>query len=203
MTMAEPSEPPVRRPRGRPVEVDASRLAEIALALFIEHGYDESSMDDVAAAAGVSRRTLFRYFTSKSDMVWGGTDEAVDRVRARLAASPADEPPIEAIRSAYMHSVTFDPALLPITRQRLRLISTHPALRAAGVERTDVAVVIIREFLAERSGVSPHDLAPLVAAYAISAAANAALYWWAEFGDGEPQVVVGEVLDRVDRGFVD
>jgi hypothetical protein len=66
-----------------------------------------------------------------------------------------------------------------------------------------VAVVIIREFLAERSGVSPHDLAPLVAAYAISAAANAALYWWAEFGDGEPQLVVGEVLDRVDRGFVD
>jgi AcrR family transcriptional regulator len=191
------------RRRGRPVSTDPNELALIALRLFMERGFDSCSMDDVASAALVSRRTLFRYFPSKNDLVWGGASEAVERMRAGLAAAPSEEPALQAIRRVYVDMLTFPPQLIEVTRRRLLLIGQNPGLRAWGVGRTEPAIELIAEFIAARSAANPRDLAPRVAARAISAAADAALYWWAEFGDDEPQEVVGQVIDRIDRGLID
>lgn len=185
------------------MSTDPNELALVALRLFLERGFDACSMHDVASAAEVSRRTLFRYFPSKNDLVWGGADEAVERMRAGLAAAPAEEPAMAAIRRVYVDMLTFSPQLLEITRQRLRVIGSNPGLRAWGVGRTEPAIGLVAEFLAARTNAAPQDLAPQVAAHALAAAANAALYWWAEFGDGEPQTVVGQVIDRIGRGLID
>jgi Transcriptional regulator len=70
--MNSPEAEPVPRRRGRPADVDPDRVALLALRHFAEHGYETTTMDDIAALAGIGRRTLFRYFPSKPDLVWGG-----------------------------------------------------------------------------------------------------------------------------------
>jgi AcrR family transcriptional regulator len=62
--------PVVSRHRGRPVEIDREHLARVALGLFFERGFDNVSAAEIATAAGVSRRSLFRYFPTKVDLVW-------------------------------------------------------------------------------------------------------------------------------------
>lgn len=185
------------------MSTDPDELALVALKLFLERGFDSCSMDDVASAAQVSRRTLFRYFRSKNDLVWGGADEALERMRAGLATAPPEEPALQAIRRVYVDMLTFPPHLLEVTRRRLLLIGRNPVLRAWGVGRTEPAITLLTVFIAARSAADPRDLAPRVAAHTLAAAVDAALYWWAEFGDGDPQTVVGQVIDRIDRALID
>ena len=74
-----PAESAPRR-RGRPADVDPERVALLALRHFAADGYEATTMDDIAAIAGVGRRTLFRYFPSKPDLVWGGIEPVVERI---------------------------------------------------------------------------------------------------------------------------
>ena len=73
---AEPGRP------GRPPSTTHSDLEELCIALFVERGFDATSVDDIAAAAGIARRTFFRYYPSKADVVWGDFDAAVERMVA-------------------------------------------------------------------------------------------------------------------------
>src|SRR5580704_9262497 len=63
-----------------------SEIAEVALKLFIEHGYETVTIDDIAAAAGLSRRSVFRYFSTKEDIVVGKFDLIADDMLAELRA---------------------------------------------------------------------------------------------------------------------
>lgn len=189
------------RRRGRPLEVDPESIARVALSLFLERGFDETSLDDVAEAAQVSRRTLFRYFTSKRELVWGGSAEAIERMREALANAPETEPALDALRRAHVASVTFPAEVVEPTRQRLRLIAANAELRAWGATRTEGALELLAEFLARRTGREPDDLGPRVAAHAMSAAASAAIFWWAEHGQGDPAAVVDDVLRRLGPGL--
>ena len=71
------------------------------MAVFAEKGYDETTVEEVAAAAGVSRRTLFNYFKSKEDLALSGLSEQGERIGARFAASAADEDIWESLREAF------------------------------------------------------------------------------------------------------
>ena len=57
--------------QGRPPVTSRAELERIALDLFIRQGFTETTLDDIAAAAGIARRTFFGYFSSKNDVVWG------------------------------------------------------------------------------------------------------------------------------------
>jgi len=78
-----------------------SSLARTAIELFAAKGYDHTTFDEVAAAAHVSRRTLFNYFRNKEDLALSGLDEQGDLIAARLAARPADEDAWAALRAAF------------------------------------------------------------------------------------------------------
>ncbi|MFJ8364565.1 TetR/AcrR family transcriptional regulator [Streptomyces sp. NPDC093984] len=69
--------------------------------LFAAKGYDNTTLEEVAAAAGVSRRTLFNYFRNKEDLALSGLDEQGELIAARLAERPADEDPWAALRAAF------------------------------------------------------------------------------------------------------
>jgi AcrR family transcriptional regulator len=78
-----------------------SLLARTALNLFAAKGYDDTTLDEVAAAAGVSRRTLFNYFRNKEDLALSGLSEQGELIAARFAERPADEDPWTSLRVAF------------------------------------------------------------------------------------------------------
>jgi AcrR family transcriptional regulator len=78
-----------------------SLLAQTAIELFASKGYDNTTLDEVAAAAGVSRRTLFNYFRNKEDLALSGLSEQGELIAARFAERPADEDPWASLRAAF------------------------------------------------------------------------------------------------------
>src|SRR5487761_810471 len=75
-------------------------LEHIAFGLFATNGFEQTTIDDIAAAAGIGRRTFFRYFPSKNDIPWGMFELELERMRARLKACPAEVPLMDAVRVA-------------------------------------------------------------------------------------------------------
>lgn len=117
--------------RGRPPGTSARDLELIALRLFTERGYEETTVEQVAAHAGVSSRTLFRYFDSKPDVLRYQFDNEVQALRAALTKVPDDLPVMDAIRHAAVSVNSYRAEDVPELRQRINLISTVPALQAS------------------------------------------------------------------------
>src|SRR6202000_2416241 len=86
--------------RGRPPGTSRRTLALIALRLFAEQGFDETPIEQIAAEAGVSRRTFFRYFDSKASVLWGEFDSEVSVIREGVAKGPCFVPIVDDIRAA-------------------------------------------------------------------------------------------------------
>lgn len=82
------------------------RIAETGLGLFLEHGYEATTLDAIAAAADISRRTFFHYFESKEDILVAWESGAGEAFRDALDERPADEPPLEAMRNAMLTAIT-------------------------------------------------------------------------------------------------
>jgi AcrR family transcriptional regulator len=76
------------------------QITEAAIALFADRGFDGATVDDIAAAANVSRRTFFRYFARKEDVILAWKQETADELRRALAARPPEEAPLEAVQGA-------------------------------------------------------------------------------------------------------
>lgn len=183
------------RPTGRPRTIDPDAVSLTALRRFDEDGFDAVSMDDVAAAAGISRRSLFRLFPSKAALVWGGLDDFAARFTEALRARPATEPSGPALRAAYRIGATFPDDALEVTRHRLRVIRANPSLERGGEATVTALTGVIVQFVAERDGRPADDLAVTVRASAVAAAASAALTWWAVHGEGRPEQAIDRALD--------
>ncbi|MFF2621885.1 TetR family transcriptional regulator [Oerskovia jenensis] len=192
------SQTPARR--GRPATVDPARVAATALRLFTERGFGNVTMDDVASACGVGRRTLFRLFPSKAAMVWGGSGEARDAITEVLgASSPASlAEALDVVRVAFVASSTFPAAALEITRQRLSLIAADDELLAWGTSSIGTSAALVGEFLARAEGQHAPSLRAQSLAAACSAANFAALVWWAQSApERDPAEVVDEALSHL------
>src|SRR5207245_9584963 len=80
----------------------AADREEAALSLFNERGFDAVTIDDIASAADVSRRTFFRYFASKEDVILSDHPRRLDELQAALDRRPAEEPALTALRNAVL-----------------------------------------------------------------------------------------------------
>lgn len=193
--------PPAPRRRGRPTDVDPERIALLALRHFDEHGYEQTTMEDIARVAGVGRRTLFRYFPSKPALVWGGLEPVVGRMHIVLDSAADDEPVREVLARAVTESLTLSPEAEEATRRRLALMGTHPALIGFGLTAIAANRDILVEFLGRRLGADPQGLRVQVLADALGSADFSALLWWARNGGGSPAEVVVEAMDAVLAGI--
>lgn len=104
------------------------RLVDAAFELFDERGFDDTTVDDIAARAGVGRTTFFRHYGSKEAVIFPAHDDLLGRIAARLeAAAPAtrDLAVVEAARIVLRHYVAEGDRAM----RRYRLITSVPALR--------------------------------------------------------------------------
>ncbi|MEV6657918.1 mycofactocin system transcriptional regulator [Nocardia fluminea] len=203
---APPSRAPMSTPkqpghRGRPPRTTRRQLEVIAMKLFAEHGFDDVTVERIAAEAGVSERTFFRYFPTKAEVLWHQFDNEVDDLRAAFAAVPGDEPMMAAVRRIVVAANRYRPEDIPELRTRMRLVSGVPALSAGAGAHYDAWEHAVGEFAASRLGAGAGDLIPLAIGRTTLAAARAAFDAWLERGDTDLTVYLDRALRALERGF--
>ena len=110
-------------------------VVRAAWELFVEHGFEATTVEQIAEAAGMSRRTFFRYFAGKDELILDKLLEVGDRVVAALAARPADEPAWPALRAALDVVVRAQDEFPEPSRRLGRLLRDEPGTRATMEER--------------------------------------------------------------------
>lgn len=187
---------------GRPAATSHAQLAHIALELFADRGFDATTVDDIAGAARIGRRTFFRYFSSKNDVVWGDFDAELRRMREFLAARPGDEPYLTSLRLAVLDFNTFAPAETPWHRRRIALILTVPALQAHSTLRYAAWRDVVARFTARRLGVAPDSPLPRAVAYALLGVCVAAYEQWLADKNADLLPLLDANLRLLERGFL-
>ena len=153
--------------------------------LFLDKGYSATTVQQIAAAAGVSHMTFFRYFPTKEDVVLA--DDYDPLIEELLRSRPASEPDVDKVRHALLAGLS---ALSSADRQallgRTRLVLRTPALRARLWENQVQTEALLVRGLA-REGERADDLARRVLVAGCLAAVTTALLVWVE-RDGEPDL---------------
>jgi AcrR family transcriptional regulator len=128
----------------------AGRLMTAAISLFEEQGYDDTTVAQIAARAGLTKRTFFRYFSDKREVLFGGSQELQRRWLEAVAAAPADASPLTAVTAG------FDPVAEMFTerhafaRTRAAIIEANPDLQERELIKLQNLVGAIEATLAER-----------------------------------------------------
>jgi AcrR family transcriptional regulator len=171
-------------------------LSEAALPLVIERGFETTTMEDLATAAGVSRRTFFRYFSSKEDVVFAFLDQWAARLAADIVARPAAENPVVAVQQSFrkLTAAYRDRALVLV-----RLVGKTPALRQQErINREHLRSAVVNA-LAIRLGLdTKHDMRPQILATIAFAPLDAAMLSW--FGSRSSEEI-GDLLDEALAAF--
>ncbi len=198
---AETADGPARR--GRPRGTSARELEVVALRLFAERGFDETTVDDIAAGAGVSRRTFFRYFDSKANVLWSDFDAEVDTIRGLCAEFDRPVPIMTAVRSIVLAANHYRAEDVTELRMRMNLISSVPALAASATVHYDAWERAIAGFVAGRTGQPPDSLYPLAVGRATLATCRAAYEQWAARADADLTHYLDTALRALAAGFGD
>jgi len=163
---------------GRRRITSRAELEQVAFDLFDQQGFEHTTVDDVASAAGISRRTFFRYFESKNEIPWGDFDGELARMRQRLAATPPQAQLMDAIRAAIVDFNRMPAEQIPAHRRRMTFILGVPALQAHSTLRFAAWRQVIADFVAQRTGQRPDALLPRTIAHAMLGVAVAAYEQW-------------------------
>jgi mycofactocin system transcriptional regulator len=189
------------RLRGRPPHTSAREIEVVALALFSQDGFDATTVDQIAAAAGVSRRTFFRYFPSKAEVLWGQFDAEVATIAALLEQTSDGLPIMVAVREAVVAANAYRPEDIPELRVRMALINEVPELFAAAAAHYDRWERAVADFVAHRAGGAADDLYPLALARATLATCRAAYEVWMARGDADLTSYLDRALRDLAAGF--
>lgn len=164
---------------GRPETRD--RVGRAAFALFAERGFDDVTADEAAAAAGVGRRTFFRYFPSKEDAVFFDHAARVQRFKATLeAAAETGAPAFDIARDAFLEIAKEYVEDKAIHKARNDIVEASPQLVAAELRRDKAWERILAAFFASYGTQKKFEAA--VGAAVMIGAARAALNTWYESG---------------------
>ena len=170
---------------GRRKVTTRADLENVAFDLFSRQGFEQTTIDDIASTAGIGRRTFFRYFPSKNDVVWGDFDADLERMRRRLSAVPAGMPLMDALREAIVDFNAIAPEQISAHRRRMEFILRVPALQAHSTLRYAAWREVIADFVADRLALPPSALLPQAIAYAMLGVAVAAYEQWLASADSD------------------
>jgi AcrR family transcriptional regulator len=185
--------------RERTRRIAQTELTIVAQDLFLKNGYESTTVEQIAAAAGMSKRTFFRYFDSKDDLVIGKYDLFGDRIAEALDARPAIEPVWDSLRRVF--DITLDYVQDDHARARNdameRIVRSNAQLNARYLEKLQRVQKLLIGRVAERLAtgmVDPTNPKPAAIVGAAFACMTAARTYWLESGQQQP---FGEYLDSV------
>lgn len=173
-----------------------ARIAETAAQLFLAHGFSEVTIDDIAQQAGVSRRTVFRYFETKEALLFPDRDARLRFLTKALATAAAHHPhsPFHAVRTACIETAAlFDGAKDRVYAQR-QILAQDQRLEALDRLMDEEFEALVRRALEEEAD----EFTARIDAAAIVAALRAGFYWWA---DESPGLDMREVAENVFRAL--
>lgn len=189
------SPPNAADPRAQARASVRERIAQAVFTVFAERGFEETTATEAAEAAGISRASFFRYFSSKEEAVFAAQEATGEKIAAALAERPAGEENWTALRHAFdaaVRNYEQDPAE---TLKRVRLARGTPALRAHELERQEQWRQMISDVLAPRLGLDTGDVRAEALAGAAMAAFAAAVFSWAEEGE------TADLIGLIDESF--
>lgn len=176
---------------GRPASTSRAHLERTALRLFRERGFDATTVDELAEASGIGRRTFFRYYASKNDVVWGDFENGLAELRRHLEQD-RERPLLDALRRAILAFNTVPDEHLDDHRQRMSLILRVPALQAHSTLRYADWRGVIAEHAAQHTGQPVTALLPQLVAYTcLGAALTAYEQWLADAASDLPALLDG------------
>ncbi|MGA9357352.1 MAG: mycofactocin system transcriptional regulator [Mycobacterium sp.] len=186
---------------GRRRSTTPEHITDVALELFTARGFAEVSVDDVAHAAGIARRTLFRYYASKNAILWGDfaahlahLQELLDNVEPRVATG-------EALRAALVAFNTFDECETVRHRQRMRVILETAELQAYSMTMYAGWREVMAGFIAARLGVKTTDPLPQTVAWTMLGVALSAYEQWLSDESVTLPEALGNAFDVVGAGL--
>jgi AcrR family transcriptional regulator len=172
------------------------RLKRAAMALFLERGFEATTIDDIAAAADVSRRSFFHYFASKEDVVAAWQEDAAAALVTEILARPAAESMLTAAENAIAAAVKrIDPTGAAAMS---RLKRDNPTLQARDQLKYEKLERALADGLAQRSGrKSDRMKARLVAMIATGAMRVGGESWLSEGTHDKPEAFVKRTFDAI------
>lgn len=170
------------------------QITDAALRLFAERGFDGATIDEIAEAAEVSRRTFFRYFARKEDVILDWKRRMADELREALDSRPPQESPLQATHRALATVAAGYAARPDLTLGLMRLFDSGPALEAGSDYQAWDEV--LAEGLARRMGVdASSDPTPRLVAGVGFAVLSATIQRWGESGGKS------DLIALLDDGF--
>jgi TetR/AcrR family transcriptional regulator, regulator of mycofactocin system len=186
---------------GRRRSTSWDHISNVAIDLFAARGFDDVSVDDVAEAAGIARRTLFRYYPSKSALPWGDFEAHLTHMRDLLADLDPDVPIGDALRTALLAFNTFDDAETARHRQRMRVILQTAALQAYSMTMYAGWRAVVATFVARRLGAKDDDVVPQTVAWTMLGVALSAYEHWLADESVSLMRALGDAFDTVSDGL--
>jgi AcrR family transcriptional regulator len=176
---------------------------DAATHLFAEKGFDETTVDDIAQAAGVSRRSFFRYFSSKSDLMAQGIVSYATALADAINACPQTYSLSEILKETVLQ-VAQQSAAHPRTRKIMEIAAKYPAAREAQLSRLAELQDRVADAFARRCRqASEHDLTPGVLAGLTLSVLSVTFRSWFERGQQDISITASQVFATLDRLIAD
>ncbi|MEW2046702.1 TetR family transcriptional regulator [Streptomyces sp. NPDC005476] len=178
-------------------------LVAAAFRLFLERGYEQTTVDDIVALAGVGRRSFFRYFPSKEDVVFPDHERCLADMTAFLAASGEEHEPVGRVCDAARLVLLMYAENPSFSVQRYRLTKQVPGLRAYELSVVWRYERALADYLRGRFAGRPDGSlrADVIAAAVVAAHNNALRSWLRSDGQGDASATVDHALGYVQSAF--
>jgi AcrR family transcriptional regulator len=178
-----------------------AQVAEMAIDLFVERGYEETTIDDICSVAGISRSSFFRYFHSKEDVLLREVADVGESLLTALEARPEHETPWVALRRSLSPLIGQYGAESQRVMRSARLVRATPALTTFRQEKLARWAQLLIPEVARRMGSDPGDPTdprPAALVAAIVACVDAAVAAWASADGGLPLPrLIDSALDAI------
>jgi AcrR family transcriptional regulator len=172
------------------------RLAQAALDLYGERGFERTTVAEIAARAGVTERTFFRHFADKREVLFGGREELEQALAAAVAQAPADATPLDAVAAALAAMAGVLEDRRPFARKRQQVIAATPELQERELRKLLTLSALLDAALRERGVAAPEAT---VAAETGLALFRLAFERWADQRPGSEPLLADEIAAALTR----